>query len=217
MESTRLDLDIRKRQERLREQLAHSIRAINNMSRTLRKSGEGSGTDGDNAENLLYLEPLDQRALRAEIAVAKVQRAIQYDACRRMRRRGAVFRARRERLEGTLSHRTQEVRDTVAALERVMGQLRKQLALARIQERVFRQELVKVERKGLDARRNLAAVEEQLVLLERHPHKVCVRLCWCYAQHNSDSAVAVHVQEYKHTVEPETTCYNSVSCKQTVT
>lgn len=92
--------------------------------------------------------------------------------CRKLRRRAAVFHARQERLERTLKYATGVAKGTVDALERVMGQLRKQLALARIQERVFAEELGKVEQKGLHARRRLVVVEEQLALLERHPYKV---------------------------------------------
>lgn len=176
VEATRLDLDMRKKQTCVREDLTLSIRRVNNMVRTLRKSDRnaagGKGDDGDNADDLLHLEPLDQRALRVEIAAAESERASHYNACRRLRRSGVVFRARRDRLERTLHHLTEGVRGTVGSLERVMGELRKQLSLARIQERVFQQEAVDIEQKGLNARRRLVVVKEQLVLLRRHPYKV---------------------------------------------
>lgn len=185
VEAVRLDLGMREKQAVTRERLALSIRAVNNMTRTLRKSGNPTSTTaGSNSNNnsneandtvessMLHLEPLDQRALRVEIAAAEVTRATHYDACRRIRRSGTVFSARRRRLEATLAYLTEGVRDTVMSLERIMGQLRKQLALARIQERVFREELNKADRKGLKARRRLAVVKEQLVSLELCPQKV---------------------------------------------
>lgn len=185
VEATRLDLGMRKKQALTREQLALSIRAVNNMTRTLRKSGnlgnpDGSG-GGNSAKNaMLHLEPLDQRALRVEIAEAEVTRAKRYDACRRLRRTGAVLSARRKRLERTLSFLTEGVRGTLLSLERVMGHLRKNVALARIQERVVHEEVVKTGREGLKARRRLAVVQDQLAKLEAHPHKVCVaeRAVW---------------------------------------
>lgn len=178
VEAVRLDLGMRKKQALTREQLALSIRAVNNMARTLRKSGtdpgrSGNKGDGNNAtSNMLYLEPLDQRALKVEIAAAEVTRSKHYYACRRLRRAGTVLSARQKRLEATLTFLTEGVRGTLLTLERIMGQLRKQLALARIQERVFHEEVVKADRKGLKARRRLAVVTEQLVALELHPHKV---------------------------------------------
>lgn len=172
VEATRLDLDMRKKQKRVREELTLSIRRVNNMVRTLRKSDRTVGGKGDDDDDLLHLESLDQRALRVEIAAAKSERASHYNACRRLRRSGVVFRARRDRLERMLHHLTEGVRGTVGSLERVMGELRKQLSLARIQERVFQQEAVDIEQKGLNARRRLVVVNEQLVLLRRHPYKV---------------------------------------------
>ena len=183
VEAVRLDLGMRKKQALTREQLALSIRAVNNMTRTLRKSGNRSDPDrssnnaGDGSSfknDMLSLEPLDQRALRVEIAEAEVTRAKRYDACRRLRRTGAVFSTRRKRLERTLSFLTEGVRGTLLSLERVMGHVRKNLALARIQERVFHEEVEKTGKSGLKARRRLAAVKEQLAKLEAHPHKVCV-------------------------------------------
>ncbi|CAM9926140.1 unnamed protein product, partial [Ectocarpus fasciculatus] len=193
IEITRLDLGMRKRQAHTREQLALSIRTVNNMVRTLRKSGNTSSgnhygdtnnngdnnaatatvTDGSssNQQDLLHLEPLDQQALKAEIAAAEVSRATNYAACRKLRRAGAVFGARRERLESTLAFLTGRVRGTLLSLERMMGQLRKQLALARVQERVFHEEVVKAEKMGLKARRRLEVVREQLSTLGVHPHK----------------------------------------------
>lgn len=171
VESTRLDIDMRKNQKCVREQLAFSVRAVNNLTRTLRKSGRGPSEE-ENIQNILLLEPLDQQALKAEIRAAKVKRAVHYDASRRLRRCGAVFRARRERLESTLRYLTQEQWVVVEVLERVMAQLRKQLALVSIQQKVFQQELDKVEQKGLRSRRRLAVVKEQLMMLEDHPHKV---------------------------------------------
>lgn len=179
MEAVRLDLGMRKKQVLTRERLALSIRAVNNMTRTLRKSSNhGTGPDGSNnsLNSMLFLEPLDQQALKVEIAAAEVTRASRYDACRRLRRTGTVLSARRKRLEATLAFRTEGVRGTLLTLERIMGQLRKQLALARIQERVFQEELAKADRKGLKARRRLVVVREQLASLELHPHKVC-RYC----------------------------------------
>lgn len=181
MEAVRLDLGMRKKQALTREQLALSIRAVNNMVRTLRKSNKrgttpGSSNDigGDNSttNDMLHLEPLDQRALKVEIAAAEVTRATRYNACRRLRRTGTVLSTRRQRLEATLAFLTEGMRSTLLTLERIMGQLRKQLALARIQERVFHEEVVKADRKGLKARRRLAVVTEQLAALELHPHKV---------------------------------------------
>lgn len=180
VEAVRLDLGMRKKQAVTRERLALSIRAVNNMTRTLRKSGNPSTTSNSNTNegndtvesNMLHLEPLDQRALRVEIAAAEVTRATHYDACRRIRRSGKVFDVRRRRLEATLAYLTEGVRDTLLSLERIMGQLRKQLALARIQERVFREELDKTDRKGLKARRRLSVVKEQLESLVLHPQKV---------------------------------------------
>lgn len=181
MEAVRLDLGMRRKQALTREQLALSIRAVNNMVRTLRKSNR-SGTDAASSTNegdgnssmnsMLHLEPLDQRALKVEIAAAEVTRAKKYNACRRLRRTGTVLSTRRKRLEATLAFLTEGVRGTLLTLERVMGQLRKQFALARIQERVFHEEVVKADRKGLKARRRLAAVKDQLVILGLHPHKV---------------------------------------------
>lgn len=189
VEAVRLDLGMRKKQALVREQLALSIREVNNLVRTLRKSsgnkerssdpaGGSSNNAGDDdggvISSMLHLEPLDQRALKAEIAAAEVARAKRYNACRRLRRAGTVLSARRERLEATLAFLTEGVRGTILTLEIVMGQLRKQLALARIQERVFHEEVAKADRKGLNARRRLAVVKEQLVALELHPHKVCL-------------------------------------------
>lgn len=187
MEAARLDLGMGRKQAVTRERLALSIRAVNNMTRTLRKSGNPNNTSNSNSSdgndattnnnndvqsNMLHLEPLDQQALKVEIAAAEVTRATHYNACRRLRRSGAVFSARRERLEATLAFLAAGVRGTQLSLERVMGQLRKQLALARIQERVFREEVVKADRKGLKARRCLTVVKEQLATLELHPQKV---------------------------------------------
>lgn len=192
VEVTRLDLGMRKRQAHTREQLALSIRTVNNMVRTLRKSNSSSNNQhrdtnnsGDNnaaaaataenngnQEDLLPFEPLDQQALKAEIAAAEVSRATNYAACRKLRRTGAVFAARRERLESTLAFLTGRVRGTLLSLERIMGQLRKHLALARVQERVFHEEVVKAERMGLKTRRRLEVVREQLSTLGVHPHKV---------------------------------------------
>ena len=178
VEAVRLDLGMRKKQALTREQLALSIREVNNMIRTLRKSNNPS-TDPSSANNtlnsMLYLEPNDQRALKVEIAAAEVTRANHYNACRRLRRIGTVLSARRKRLEATLAFRTEGVQGTLLTLERIMGQLRKQLALARIQERVFHEEVTKADRKGLKARRRLVVVKEQLANLELHPHKVCRR------------------------------------------
>ncbi|CAM9910671.1 unnamed protein product, partial [Ectocarpus sp. 12 AP-2014] len=192
VEVTRLDLGMRKRQAQTREQLALSIRTVNNMVRTLRKSnsssnnqhGDTNNSGDDNAaattataenngnqQDLLHLEPLDQQALKAEIAAAEVSRATNYAACRKLRRAGAVFAARRERLESTLAFLTGRVRGTLLSLERIMGQLRKHLALARVQERVFHEEVVKAERMGLKVRRRLEVVREQLSTLGVHPHK----------------------------------------------
>ncbi|CAM9783807.1 unnamed protein product, partial [Ectocarpus sp. 12 AP-2014] len=96
VEVTRLDIGMRKRQAETREQLALSIRTVNNMVRTLRKSnssrnnqhGDMNNSGDDNAaattataenngnqQDLLHLEPLDQQALKAEIAAAEVSRA----------------------------------------------------------------------------------------------------------------------------------------------
>lgn len=76
VEATRLGLDISKRQERAREQLGHSIRSVNAMTRTLRKSGPSGERGGTvDEQTLLYLEPDDQRALKAEIAIAEVSLA----------------------------------------------------------------------------------------------------------------------------------------------
>lgn len=173
---------MRKKQALTREQLALSIRAVNNMVRTLRKSNKGgtdpassSNSEGDannTLNNMLHLEPLDQRALKVEIAAAEVTRAKHYNACRRLRRTGTVLSTRRNRLEATLAFLTGGVRGTLLTLERIMGQLRKQLALARIQERVFHEELVKADRKGLKTRRRLAVVKDQLATLKLHPHEV---------------------------------------------
>ena len=165
VEATRLDLEMRKKQKRVREELTLSIRRVNNMVRTLRKSDR-------NADDLLHLEPLDQRALRVEIAAAESERASHYFACRRLRRSGVVFRARHDRLERKLLQLTEGVRGTVISLERMMAELRKQLSLSRIQERIFQQEAVDIEQKGLNARRRLVVVNEQLALLRRHPYKV---------------------------------------------
>ena len=180
VEAVRLDLGMRKKQALTREQLALSIRAVNNMVRTLRKSKPGtdpaiSNKDGDannTLNSMLYLEPLDQRALKVEIAAAEITRAKHYNDCRRLRRTGTLLSTRRKRLEATLTFLTGGVRDTLLTLERIMGQLRKQLALARIQERVFHEEVVQADSKGLKARRRLAKVKEQLATLELHPHKV---------------------------------------------
>lgn len=189
VEATRLDLDMQNKQKRVREDLTLSIRKVNNMVRTLRKSGptattEGGsgrgGDDNDDEDNLLHLEPADQLALRVEIASAEIERASHYDACRRLRRTGVVFRARRDRLERRLRCLTGGVRETVVALERVMGELRKQLSLARVQERVFQEEAEDVERKGLNARRRLTVVNEQLALLQRHPYKVRTAILSCH-------------------------------------
>lgn len=181
VEAVRLDLGMRKKQAATRERLVLSIRAVNNMTRTLRKSGnrntinssgKSEGNDNSVESSMLHLEPPDQRALKVEIAAAEVSRAAHYNACRRMRRSGAVFGARRQRLEATLAFLTEEVRGTVLSLERIMGQLRKQLALARIQERVYREEVDKADKKGLKARRRLAVVKEELRVLALHPQKV---------------------------------------------
>lgn len=184
VEAARLDLGMRKRQADTREQLALSIRAVNNMSRILRKSNNHGGDTGNNnnnnnedgqsnvESNLLHLEPLDQRALKVEIAAAEITRATHYHTCRRLRRTAAVFRARRERLESTLAYSTAGVRGTLVALERIMGQLRKNITLARIQERVFHEEVVKAESHGLKARHRLTVVKGKLATLAVHRHKV---------------------------------------------
>ncbi len=201
MEATRLDLGMRKKQALTREQLALSIRTVNNMTRTLRKSGNAGNPDSNNKDGsgggnsvkneMLHLEPLDQRALRVEIAEAEVTRAKRYNACRRLRRIGAVYSARRKRLECTLSFLTEGVRGTLLSLERVMGHLRKNLSLARIQERVVHEEVAKAGRAGLTARRRLAVVQDELAKLRAHPQKVFVgeRAVWwacgsrCFYRH----------------------------------
>lgn len=177
--SVRRDIDMRKKQELVREQLALSVRAVNNLTRTLRKSDLRTVLDQgeDKGENsLLHLEPQDQRALRLEIAAAQARSTASYYDNRRLRRRGVVLRARRERLEGTLKYLTEAERGTVAVLERVMGQLRKQLALGKIEDRIFQEELKVVDRKGLNARRRLAVVEEQLLRYEGSRQQVSGRV-----------------------------------------
>lgn len=178
VEASRLDTDVRKRQAHAREQLALSIRSVSNMKRTLRGSskpppGEESVGDAGTLTGLLALEPLDQRALRVEITEAERQRAANYYACRELRRRGAVLHARQERLAGRLTYLTEGVRGSIQALNRIMGQIRKHLAMARIQERVIHQEFLTTDQRGRRARRRLLVVEEQLEMLRRHPHKVC--------------------------------------------
>lgn len=214
MEAVRLDLAMKKKQAATREELTLSIRAVNNMTRTLRKSGNqntasnsnsNEGNDNNVEKSMLYLEPLDQRALKVEIAAAEVTRATHYNACRRLRRSGAVFNARRQRLEATLAYLTSGVRGTLLSLERVMGQLRKQLALSRIQERVFRDEVDKADKKGLKTRRHLAEVKAQLGTLELQPHKVgsaecIVRLHASFRTANAPSRGTVfpHIVKARH-------------------
>lgn len=185
VEATRDDLGMRKRQADTREQLALSIRAVNNMTRILRKSNNHRGEPGsiNNGEddqnnfesNILHLEPLDQRALKIEIATAEITRGAHYSACRRLRRSAAVLHSRRERLESTLAYLTEGVRGTLLALERIMAQLRKNITLARIQERVFHEEVVKADSRGLKARRRLMVVKGKLATLALHRHKVWMR------------------------------------------
>lgn len=175
VEAKRLDLDMGKRLEEVRDKLGHAVRSVNAMRRTLRKSGqtgEGSAVDADDMNGVLYLLPEDQRLLRVEIAAAEAKRAMLYGDCRKLRRRGAVFRARCDRLRRTLSFLTDGVMGTMKSLERIMGQLRSQLSLLRIQERVYQQSLGKVERSGLCSRRRLTEVEEKLMLLDAHPFQV---------------------------------------------
>lgn len=112
------------------------------LNRTLRFSGRSANDESD----ILHLLPQDQADLRKDIKTAEINRATHYDTCRKLRRRAAVFRARCDRLKRTLSHVTDEVRQTVASLERIMGQLRKQFVLMRIQERIY-QEVWVVPRK----------------------------------------------------------------------
>ncbi|CAM9129624.1 unnamed protein product, partial [Hapterophycus canaliculatus] len=182
VEAARLDLGMRKRQANTCEQLALSIRAVNNMTRILRKSNNHVSDPGDNnnkgeddhsnvEHNILHLEPLDQQALKVEITAAEITRATHYNTCRRLRRSAALFRARRERLESTLVHLTEGVRGTLVALERMMGQLRKNITLARIQERVFHEEVVKADARGLKARRRLTVVKGKLTTLALHRQK----------------------------------------------
>lgn len=175
MEAARIDLDMQKRQTREREKLAQSMRAVNNLTRTLRKSNKpalGVGATGEGEENPIYLEPLDQQTLKIEIAKAEEKRAISDYACRRLRRAGAVSLSRRERLAASLDDLTRGARETAALLGRVIGHLRKKITLARVQERVFQEERIESERKGLRARRRLKMLERKLELLRPQTQKV---------------------------------------------
>lgn len=79
---------------------------VSTLKRTLRSSDQSTDDEND----LLKLLPQDQVALRTEIREAEALRATAYDACRKLRRRAAVFHARGDRLCRELSHATDGVR-----------------------------------------------------------------------------------------------------------
>lgn len=174
VEAARIDLDIQKRQTREREKLVQSVRAVSNLTRTLRKSNKPAfdvGASGEE-ENPIYLEPLDQQTLKVEIVKAEEKRAINHHACRRLRRARAVSLSRRERLVASLNDHTKGAQEMVDFLGNVIGHLRKKITLARVQERVFQEERTESEMKALRARCRLKVLERQLKLLPRQPRKV---------------------------------------------
>lgn len=170
VEATRLNIDISKKMEHEREELARTVKSINAMRRTLRKGGMGDSSVVEDADgnNILRLLPEDQRVLRADIAEAQNLRVVRFGNCRKLRRRVAVFRCRADRLRRTLSLMSSRALGISQALGHIMGHLRSQLSLLRVQERVFHRKLKEVEKSGLRSRKRLAANEEYLMLLERH-------------------------------------------------
>lgn len=173
VEATRAELDMSGRLRGVRKELASTVKTLNAMRRVLRKGAGEAGCEHDNGVgDDLRLEPEEERALREELSVAEGRRESYWRECELLQRRHALLRSRADGLNKTLLDSTEKASDMSRALERVMGQLRSQLSLLRIQQRVFHEELLQSERSGLRYRARLARVEGKLGQVGRHPAEV---------------------------------------------